>query len=146
MLQSNMVMSLGIYSSLHQNFHHQIGFAKFNLKVNYLPPCEREVWHFKRTSADHMKRVINGFPSRRSFPNLDIIDKVFLFNKTIKNIPSNFIPHKTFTYDDRDTPWINSQVKHLINEKNAIYKTNLKNNKGNQSFETLQFFQSQLSS
>ena len=43
-------------------------------------------------------------------------------------------------------PWINSQVKHLINEKNAMYKNYLKNNQSNQSFETFQSFQSQVSS
>ena len=48
---------------------------------------------------------------------LDINDKVFLFNKTIKDILSNFLPHETITFDDRDPPWIKSQVKHLINEK-----------------------------
>ena len=43
-------------------------------------------------------------------------------------------------------PWINSQVKHLINEKNDMYKNYLKNNQSNQSFETFQSFQSQVSS
>ena len=135
-------MSSGIHSSLHQNCHHQIIFAKFNLKVHYPPPYE----HFKKANTGHIKRAINGFPWERSFANLDINDKVYLFNKTIKNILSNFIPHETITFDDRDPPWINSQVKHLINEKNAMYKNYLKNNKSNQSFETFQSFQSQLSS
>ena len=109
----NVVMSSGIHSSLHQNCHHQIIFAKFNLKVHYPPPYE----HFKKANTGHIKRAINGFPWERSFANLDINDKVYLFNKTIKNILSNFIPHETITFDDRDPPWINSQVKHLINEK-----------------------------
>ena len=139
-------MSSGIHLSLHQNCHHQIIFAKFNLKVHYPPPYERELWHFKKANTGHIKRAINGFPWERSFANLDINDKVYLFNKTIKNILSNFIPHETITFDDRDPPWINSQVKHLINEKNAMYKNYLKNNKSNQSFETFQSFQSQLSS
>ena len=46
--QPNLVMSSGIHSSFHQNCHHQIIFAKFNLKVHYPPPYEREVWHFKK--------------------------------------------------------------------------------------------------
>ena len=25
--------------------------------------------------------------------------------------------HETITFDDRDPPWINNQVKHLISEK-----------------------------
>ena len=30
-----------------------------------------------------------------------------MFNKTIKNIMSNYIPHETIIYDDRDPPSIN---------------------------------------
>ena len=144
--QPYLVMSSGIHSPLHQNSHHQIIFAKFSLKVHYPPPYEREVWNFIKANTDHIKRAINGFPWERSFANLDINDKVYLFNKTIRNILSNFIPHETITFDDRDPPWVNSQVKHLINAKNAIYKNYPKNNKSNQSFATFQSFQSQLSS
>ena len=32
-----------VHSSLHENCHHQITFAKFNLKIYYPPPYEREV-------------------------------------------------------------------------------------------------------
>ena len=140
------MMSSGIHLSLHQNCHHQIVFAKFNLKVHYPPPYERELWHFEKTSTDHIKRVVNEFPWERSFANLDINDKVYLFNETIKDILSNFIPHETTTFDDRDPSWINSHVKHLSNGKNGVYKNYLKNKKSNQSFNMFQPFQSQLRS
>ena len=52
--QPNSVMSSGIHSSPHQNCHHQIIFAKFNLKVHYSPPYEREVWHIKKANTDHI--------------------------------------------------------------------------------------------
>ena len=35
--QPNIVLDSGVHSSLHPNFHHQIVFAKFNLKVYYPP-------------------------------------------------------------------------------------------------------------
>ena len=86
--------------------HHQTVFAKFNIKVHYPPPYEREVWHFKKTNTDHIKRTISGFPWERSFGNLDTNDKVY--NKIFKNILSNFIPHETIIFDDSDPPWINN--------------------------------------
>ena len=43
--------------------------------------------------------------------------------KQLKYILSNFIPHETVTFDDIDPPWINSQVKHLINKKMLCTKT-----------------------
>ena len=106
--QPNLVISSGIHSSLHQNSHHQMIFAKFKLKVYYPPSCEHEVWHFKIANTDHIKRALNGFPWERSFANLDINNTVYLFNKTINNILSNFIPHETITFDDRKPPLINS--------------------------------------
>ena len=50
----------------------------------------------------------------------------------------NFIPRETILFNGRDTPRISSQVKHLIDERNAAYKNYLKNNKSNQSFAMLQ--------
>ena len=129
--QPHLVMRFSIHLSLHQNCHHQIIFAKFNLKVHYPPPYKREVWHFKKANTGPIKRAINGFPWERSFADLDINEKVYLFNKKIKNILSNFILHETITFDDRDPLWINRQVKHLINERNAIYKNYLKYSKSN---------------
>ena len=43
--QLNLVMEFGVHSSLHPNCHHQIVFAKINLKICYPPPYEREIWH-----------------------------------------------------------------------------------------------------
>ena len=60
--QSSLVIGSGIHSSLHQNFHHWISFAKFNLKVHYPPPCEHEVCHFRKAIRGHIERVIKEFP------------------------------------------------------------------------------------
>ena len=46
---------------IHSNCHHQIIYAKFNLKVFYPPPYERTVWHFSRENSDHIKKAINLF-------------------------------------------------------------------------------------
>ena len=45
---------------------------------------------------------------------MNVNDMVHLFNRTVKNILHNFIPHEIITCDDRNTPWINSSVKRLI--------------------------------
>ena len=46
---------------------------------------------------------------------------IHLFNNTIKNIISNYIPHEMITCDDRETPWISSKIKQLIQEINNTY-------------------------
>ena len=48
--QPNLVINSGIKPSLHENCHHQITCAKFNLKIIYLPPYQRLVWDYKNAN------------------------------------------------------------------------------------------------
>ena len=69
---------------------------------------------------------------------------VHLFNKTIRNILSNYIPHETITCDDRDPPWINSKIKQLIQEINNTYRIYILSNKNPQIFEKVNYLQNQV--
>ena len=48
--------------------------------------------------------------------------QICVFNETITNIFENFIPHEAITFNDKDPPWMNKQIKTIISEKNALYK------------------------
>ena len=82
----------------------------------------------------------------KCFANTSVNNKVHMFNKTIKNITSNCIPHKTVTCNDRDPPWINKDIKQLILDKNHAYKSYIRNDKSLQFFNQFQFLQTKLSS
>ena len=69
---------------------------------------------------------------------------VSLFNKTIKNILSNCIPHERITCDDKDPPWFNKNIKQLIQEKNNTYKSYILSDKNPQFFEMVKSLQNQL--
>ena len=56
------------------------------------------------------------------FKCIDANDQVSVFNSTILNIVSNFIPNETITCDDRDPPWMNSFIKNLIRAKVNFYR------------------------
>ena len=105
--QLDLVMESGVHSSFHQNFHHQIIFLKIYLKVFYSSPYEREIWHYQPANVDQIQRAIEQFSWEKSFRNLTINEKVSLFNKTIKNILSNYILHETITCDGKNPPWFN---------------------------------------
>ena len=121
-----------------------IVFARFNLKVVFPPPYEREVWHFRKANIDHIRKAINGFQWEKSFQNMNVNDMVHLFNRTIKNILRNLIPHETITCDDRDPPWINCSIRRLIQDKNEAYKRFKRSNNNNQYFENFQSLQNLL--
>ena len=69
---------------------------------------------------------------------------VYLFNITIKNILSNYIPHEKITCDDRNSPWINNTNKQLIQEINNTYRIYILRNKNPQMFEKVKYLQKQL--
>ena len=69
-----------------------------------------------------------------------------MFNKTIKNIMSNYIPHEKIICDDRDPPWINRDIKQLILDKNHAYKSYIGNDKSLMFFNQFQFLQTKLNS
>ena len=144
--EPNLVMESGVQSSLHPNCHHQITYAKFNLKIYYPPPYEREIWHYGKANVDHIRKAINEFPWGRSLENNSVNEKVNIFNTTIKNILSNYIPHETITCGDRVPPWINKNIKQLIIEKNQAYKSYLRSNKSLQFINHFQFLQTKLNS
>ena len=65
-------MESGIHSLLHENCHHQLIYAKFNLKVWYPPPNELDIWHYQHVNMDQIERAIEQFPWEKSFRNLRI--------------------------------------------------------------------------
>ena len=116
-------MESGVHSSLHQNCHHQIIYAKINIKVCYPPPYERKIWHYQLQMLIKFNKLLNSFLEKNLFRNLNINEMVSLFNRTIKNIFSNYIPHEAIKCDDKDPPWFNNNITQLIQEKNNTYKS-----------------------
>ena len=64
--QFNMVIDSGVHASLHSNCHHQIIYAKFDLKIIYPPPID--IFHWE---------------SALNYINAN--DQVSVFNSTIQN-------------------------------------------------------------
>ena len=66
--------------------------------------------------------------------------QVALFNETILKIMSNFIPNETMIFEDSKPPWLNKNMKNMINLKNAIYKKLKKHNDSHSKLH-LRYFQ-----
>ena len=80
----NLVMETGVHSSL----YHQTTYAKFNLKIHYPLPYEREIWHYDQENVDHIRKAVDLFPWEKTLRYLNINDMILLFNKTVQNIIS----------------------------------------------------------
>ena len=91
--QPNLITESRVHPSLHLNSHHQIIiFAKFNLEIHHPLPYFRDVWHYQNANTDLIRRAFAMFDRDRAFVNTNVNEKVFILNKTILSILSNFIP------------------------------------------------------
>ena len=100
--QSNMVVNSAVFPSIHQTCHHQIVFAKVNLKTFYPPPYTRRIWNYSNSNHLTHNNAIDSFDREKAFSNVNVNTQAKLFNETLSNIFMNFVPNKLIPVDDRD--------------------------------------------
>ena len=64
-------MNSGVHASLYPNCHHQIVYAKLNLKLEYRPLYERLVWDYKNTNPQLLNRTMETFNWERLLENIN---------------------------------------------------------------------------
>ena len=138
--QNNLITDSGVHPSLRSNCHHQIIYGKFNLKVFYPPPYERNVWYYEHANVVMISKAIERFDWDNAFLGKNVNEKVSILTKTILNIMSNYIPNEIITIDDKDPPWVNNKIKSLIKNKNEYFKNyfNLNNSASVRHLEQMQ--------
>ena len=112
----SLMIDSGVHSSLHPNCHHQIIYTKFNLEIIYPPPYLQEVWHYKDANIEFIRSADNAFNWT------SVNEKVNIFNYTILNILSSFIPHEILTCDDKDPWWFNKKIREIFQEKTMFLR------------------------
>ena len=100
--QPNFVTESGVHPSLHPNCHHQIVFSKLSLKVKYPSLYERLVWDYKNADYNQSVKQLKCFNWEKLFQNKNIHDQLKMFNETIVDIVSNYIPNNFIICDDKD--------------------------------------------
>ena len=86
--QPNLITHNGVLPLLHQNCHHQIIFAKVNMKIFYSPPNKRLVWDNRNANVETINLAIESFNWENTFDGKYIHAQVALFNETLLNIQS----------------------------------------------------------
>ena len=142
--QPNLVMESEVHSSLHSNCHHDIMFAKFNLKIHYPPPYDSEVWHYQKANFDQIRQAISEFPWENRFTKISTNEQVQLFTQTFQNIISNYIPHESITCDDRNPPWIDEKIQKLVLHENRAFNAYSQNKNNTDLFDKFQSLQAHL--
>ena len=71
-----------------------------------------------------LKELLNLWIGILSFQvKLYIHEQVVIFNQTLMNIFSDYIPNKLITIDDKDPPWMNKYSKTKIMDKKVACKS-----------------------
>ena len=119
--QPNMITNSGVHPSLHRNCHHQEIFAKVNMKIFHPPPYKHLGWDYCNANVEEINSATESFNWEKAFDGKDIHAQVALFNETLLNIFSNFIPNRTKTFTYSDPPWMTEDIKNKIKLKNNLY-------------------------
>ena len=120
--QPYMFTETGVLPSLDVHSKHQIIFGKLNFQVPCPPPYKRKIWSYARAN-------INQIRNEMSMKDWDIIlrhksvnQMAQLFSETFLDIMSRHVPNKIVTCNDRDAPWMNSEVKTAIKRNTRVYR------------------------
>ena len=108
------------------------------MKIFYPPPCKRLVWDYRNANVKAINFAIESFNWEKAFDGKDIHAQVALFNETLLNIFSNFIPNRTKTFTGSDPPWMTEDIKNKIKLNNNLYRQYMKHQTKISSFLKVQ--------
>ena len=125
--QPNLVSHSGVHVSLYNTCHHQISFAKIDLKIHLPPSYKREIWTYSKAEEELIKQAVSNFNWVDALSNINTNKQVDRLTSTLLNIFRNFIPHKTIACKYNDAPWITSKIKTMLRKKNRLYRKYIAN-------------------
>ena len=121
--QPNLILDSGTRASLDAHCHHQVIYGKINFKIPLPPLSDRKIWHYHRANIVAIQRSMENFPWIEHLKiNNDFNWQVKTFTEIFLNVMSNLIPNEVKRIIPRNPPWINKQLKTLLNRKNRLFK------------------------
>ena len=90
--------------------------------IEYPPPYERLVWDYNYANQNAIVKALDLVDWNFLFSNKNAHQQVSILNSTLMNIFSNFILNKLVTFNEKDPPWMTTNLRNKINWKNGIYK------------------------
>ena len=136
--QPNLVMESGVHPSLHPNYHHQRIYAKFKLKVYYLPPYEREVWHYQNADSNAIKKQSQIFLGKRHLKTFLLMAKSLFLIKLLKPYSQIYSSWDNYNWWQKSTCF-NKNAKSLIYEKSKAWRLYVRSNKNDLLLNLLHF-------
>ena len=65
-------MNSGVFLSIYQNYHHQIGFVKVNLNIFYPLPYTQRLWDCSKANHKAINNATARFDWEKAFSNINV--------------------------------------------------------------------------
>ena len=107
---------------------HSVPYARINSKINTDKPFKRTIFNYKRLDERTLCAVLRevNWETITQIESLDQSTETFT-NELIK-ASKRCIPSKIVTIKPNDSPWMNDNIRLLINEKKRIHRVAKKSN------------------
>ena len=125
--QPNLISKSGVHASLFPRCHHQIIYAKINLKICYPPQYEKLVWDYSKANITNIRKCFTQINWVSDLKDFNVNDEVDYITNCISNVFTNIVPNKSITCKDKDLPWMTEKVNNLCHNKDKIYEKYVKN-------------------
>ena len=74
-------MESGVHLPLHSSCHHQIIYARFNLKIYYPPPYKHKIRYYKKANINLIQQAIREFKEREIYKLILILEMKIVLSK-----------------------------------------------------------------
>ena len=115
-------MKSGVFPFLHVKCHHKIVYSELNLNVVYHPPYQCLIWDYKKANSDCKRKSMNPVSWGFVFSGKNVHQQAQYLNEIWMNVFYNYIPNKWITTDNKDSPWMNDEMKNKIDYRNTFYQ------------------------
>ena len=119
--QPNLFVHSSVIQSPDSSCKHHIINGTINFSIPCPPPYKRKLWSYSKANSDKIKESLNAINWLHFFENKSLDDMIISFNKTFLDIMNCSIPNKTITINDKEAPWITSEVKQAIKKNHRVY-------------------------
>ena len=101
---------------------HQIIYCYADFNLPPPPKYKRTLWEYDKADSGGIKEKINTTNWDYVFSNKDSSMRAEILTQNLKIISKTYIPNKTVTINEKDSPWITDEVKTALRRNKRIYK------------------------
>ena len=115
------VLKLGVFETGIAD--HRLNYSILRLSKTICPPVTKEIIDWKKCNVRNFKEEIRLVPWHSCQVFDDIDDNYWMIEKLYEQIKTEHLPKRKAKIRMKSLPWINSNIRKLMNQVQATYKS-----------------------